>query len=224
MVAIQRCRSPAAASATSKGPDDSVHRRCLYRRRRRLRPAYRHLRQRSSISLHGARTAWHTHPHGQTIFVTEGGGSVSARGWPRRGDPPRRPGVLRAGREPLARRHAQSPDGSRRNAAGRRGRQCCDVEPPCHRCGSTPWHRCWAEAARPAPPLRFGGRPRLGMGPACRGIRPASSRARRSSISIWALRLRNSSAAHRARASWTAGSMRSSTCLRSRLTNRACRC
>ena len=61
----------------------------------------------------------------------------------------------------------------------------------------------------------LGGRPRLGRGPALFGIRPASSRARRSSISIWALRLRNSSAAHRARASWTAGSIRSSTCLRS---------
>jgi hypothetical protein len=30
--------------------------------------------------------------------------------------------------------------------------------------------------------------------------------------------------AHRASASWTAGSMRSSTCLRSGLTYRACRC
>jgi hypothetical protein len=73
-------------------------------------------------------------------------------------------------------------------------------------------------------PYGFGGRPRLGIGPACRGIRPASLRARRSTISTWALRLRKSSLAHRARASWTAGSMRSSTCLRSRLTNRACRC
>jgi quercetin dioxygenase-like cupin family protein len=26
----------------------------------------------------GARTAWHTHPLGQTIFVTEGVGSLSA--------------------------------------------------------------------------------------------------------------------------------------------------
>lgn len=60
-----------------------------------------------------------------------------------------------------------------------------------------------------------GGRPRLGKGPAFLGIRPASSRARRSSISMWAFRLRNSSAAHRARASWTVGSIRSSTCFRS---------
>lgn len=30
----------------------------------------------------GARTAWHTHPHGQTIFVTEGAGLVQRRGGP----------------------------------------------------------------------------------------------------------------------------------------------
>ena len=28
----------------------------------------------------GARTAWHTHPHGQTIYVTEGVGLVQRRG------------------------------------------------------------------------------------------------------------------------------------------------
>lgn len=30
----------------------------------------------------GARTAWHTHPHGQTIFVLEGVGRVQRRGGP----------------------------------------------------------------------------------------------------------------------------------------------
>ena len=30
----------------------------------------------------GARTAWHTHPHGQTIFVTEGIGLCRRRGGP----------------------------------------------------------------------------------------------------------------------------------------------
>ena len=30
----------------------------------------------------GARTAWHTHPHGQTIFVTEGVGLCQRRGGP----------------------------------------------------------------------------------------------------------------------------------------------
>ena len=39
----------------------------------------------SASSVHftpGARTAWHTHPHGQTIFVTEGVGRCSRRGEP----------------------------------------------------------------------------------------------------------------------------------------------
>ena len=30
----------------------------------------------------GARTAWHTHPHGQTIYVTEGVGRCQSRGGP----------------------------------------------------------------------------------------------------------------------------------------------
>ncbi len=39
----------------------------------------------SASSVHftpGARTAWHTHPHGQTIHVTEGVGLVQRRGGP----------------------------------------------------------------------------------------------------------------------------------------------
>jgi quercetin dioxygenase-like cupin family protein len=39
----------------------------------------------SASSVHftpGARTAWHTHPHGQTIFVTEGVGRSQRRGGP----------------------------------------------------------------------------------------------------------------------------------------------
>ncbi len=39
----------------------------------------------SASSVHftpGARTAWHTHPHGQTIFVMEGVGRVQRRGGP----------------------------------------------------------------------------------------------------------------------------------------------
>ncbi len=37
----------------------------------------------SASSVHftpGARTAWHTHPNGQTIYVTEGVGLVQRRG------------------------------------------------------------------------------------------------------------------------------------------------
>ncbi len=39
----------------------------------------------SASSVHfapGARTAWHTHPHGQTIHVTEGVGRCQRRGGP----------------------------------------------------------------------------------------------------------------------------------------------
>ena len=39
----------------------------------------------SASSVHftpGARTAWHTHPNGQTIYVTEGVGLVQGRGAP----------------------------------------------------------------------------------------------------------------------------------------------
>ena len=39
----------------------------------------------SASSVHftpGARTAWHTHPHGQTIFVTEGIGRCQRAGGP----------------------------------------------------------------------------------------------------------------------------------------------
>jgi quercetin dioxygenase-like cupin family protein len=39
----------------------------------------------AAASVHftpGARTAWHTHPNGQTIFVTEGAGRCQRRGGP----------------------------------------------------------------------------------------------------------------------------------------------
>jgi quercetin dioxygenase-like cupin family protein len=39
----------------------------------------------SASSVHftpGARTAWHTHPHGQTVYVTEGVGLAQRRGGP----------------------------------------------------------------------------------------------------------------------------------------------
>ena len=39
----------------------------------------------SAASVHftpGARTAWHTHPHGQTLWVTEGVGLCQRRGGP----------------------------------------------------------------------------------------------------------------------------------------------
>jgi quercetin dioxygenase-like cupin family protein len=39
----------------------------------------------NAVSVHftpGARTAWHTHPNGQTIYVTEGVGRAQSRGSP----------------------------------------------------------------------------------------------------------------------------------------------
>lgn len=38
-----------------------------------------------AVSVHftpGARTAWHTHPHGQTLYVTEGVGRAQRKGGP----------------------------------------------------------------------------------------------------------------------------------------------
>jgi quercetin dioxygenase-like cupin family protein len=39
----------------------------------------------AAVNVHftpGARTAWHTHPHGQTLFVTEGVGLCQSEGGP----------------------------------------------------------------------------------------------------------------------------------------------
>ena len=61
----------------------------------------------NATSVHftpGARTAWHTHPNGQTIWVTEGDRPLPAARRPGRGDPSRRPRLLRARRGALARR------------------------------------------------------------------------------------------------------------------------
>ncbi len=45
----------------------------------------------------GARTAWHTHPLGQTLIVTAGRGLGAALGRPGRGNSPRRRGLVPAG-------------------------------------------------------------------------------------------------------------------------------
>src|SRR3954471_23772460 len=58
----------------------------------------------SGSSVHftpGARTAWHTHPNGQTIFVLEGIGRCQSRGGRLETDPSRRPRLLRARRGAL---------------------------------------------------------------------------------------------------------------------------
>ena len=56
----------------------------------------------------GARTAWHTHPLGQTLIVTAGCGRVRRGGGPDRGDPRRRHRLVRAWRTALARRIADT--------------------------------------------------------------------------------------------------------------------
>src|SRR5450755_3876180 len=50
----------------------------------------------------GARTAWHTHPLGQTLIVMAGCGRVQRWGGTNRGNSPRRRDLVRARRETLA--------------------------------------------------------------------------------------------------------------------------
>ena len=66
---------------TAKGPGRLVHRRRLHRLRGR-RPGP--LRVQASLVhfMPGARTHWHRHPLGQTVFVTEGVGLCQRRGGP----------------------------------------------------------------------------------------------------------------------------------------------
>src|SRR3954453_18587644 len=64
----------------------------------------------------GARTFWHTHPVGQTILVTEGVGLCQREGGPVEVIRPRRQRLLRAQREPLARRGSQPLHGPRWHA------------------------------------------------------------------------------------------------------------
>ncbi len=70
----------------------------------------------------GARTAWHTHPLGQTLIVTAGCGWTQCEGGPDRRDSSRRCGVVSAGRKTLARCHAHDGDDARRHS-GSAGRQ-----------------------------------------------------------------------------------------------------
>ena len=55
----------------------------------------------------GARTAWHTHPLGQTLIVTAGCGWVQREGGPVEDNPAGRRGLVRTQREALARRHGR---------------------------------------------------------------------------------------------------------------------
>jgi quercetin dioxygenase-like cupin family protein len=61
-------------------PERLVHRHRLHRHRDTVRPS-----RVGAASVHfasGARTAWHSHPFGQTIYVTEGVGLCHGRGAP----------------------------------------------------------------------------------------------------------------------------------------------
>jgi quercetin dioxygenase-like cupin family protein len=89
----------------------------------------------AAVNVHftpGARTAWHTHPHGQTIFVTEGIGLCQREGGPIE--------VIRLGDrvyfEP-AENHwhgaTQPLHGPHRHAAERRARQPRHLGSPRHR-------------------------------------------------------------------------------------------
>ena len=95
----------------------------------------------------GARTAWHTHPKGQTIYVTEGVGLAQRRGEPIEVIRPGHPGVLRARREPLARRDPDPVHGAPGDPAGRRVGVAGDL-------GRARDRRAVRELARPDIPRR----------------------------------------------------------------------
>ena len=74
----------------------------------------------SSVSFEpGARTAWHRHPRGQVLIVTDGDGRVQRRGGPGRGGSGGRCGVDPARRRALARRVAHRRDDPYRHLRAR---------------------------------------------------------------------------------------------------------
>ena len=64
----------------------------------------------------GARTAWHTHPLGQTLVITAGLGWVQREGGPIEEVRAGRRGVVSAGPEALARRVADDGDDAHRHS------------------------------------------------------------------------------------------------------------
>ena len=68
----------------------------------------------------GARTNWHTHPLGQTLYIVSGAGRVQSWGGPRARRPRRRRGVVSAQREALARRRPDDDHGAHRHPRGAR--------------------------------------------------------------------------------------------------------
>ena len=68
----------------------------------------------------GSRTAWHTHPLGQTLIVTSGLGWVQSQGGPKEEIQSRRYRLDSAGREALAWRNSSHCHGARRDLRGAR--------------------------------------------------------------------------------------------------------
>ena len=78
----------------------------------------------------GTRTAWHTHPLGQTLIVTAGLRPDAARGRTGGGDPARRHRLVRAGQKALTRRGAKDPiDPYRRSQSAGRQAAVAELEP-----------------------------------------------------------------------------------------------
>ena len=72
------CRSPELPRDRSR-PQRVVHRHGLHRHRRHTVRAVPPVGRQRPLHA-GCRTAWHTHPNGQTIYVTEGVGLCQRRG------------------------------------------------------------------------------------------------------------------------------------------------
>ena len=98
----------------------------------------------------GARTAWHTHPLGQTLIITAGSRPGSAGRRADRGGPSRRRRLVPAWREALARRLADHGHDSHRHpgAARRQGRRLAGTR---HRCSISRAKRFgkWRKRMRP---------------------------------------------------------------------------
>ena len=82
----------------------------------------------------GARTAWHTHPLGQTLYVISGVGRIQTKGQPVREIKAGDVDLDSAGRETLAWRRADHRHGPHRDA-GIAGWQPRDLDGTCHRRG-----------------------------------------------------------------------------------------
>src|SRR3954454_17573795 len=122
-----RHRDPAGARRV-------VHRRRLHRRRSRTRGDL-HLRS-CSGALHARRAHGLAHaPARPDDLRHRGRRALSARSRPDRDNPPRRPRLLPARREPLARRGAEPLHGPHRHAAERRERQSGHLGRARHRRG-----------------------------------------------------------------------------------------